>query len=119
MLRNIFYALLGGYFVAGMLIGLNWLTADDLGRREPTTVQEAERVPALVQGTRTPGAESADVTDVIIEQALTSQRKSGDNGEASLSPPPVAVLQSPQPDRRAAGDPGNDTGTLGLGRPQS
>ena len=24
MLRHIFYALLGGYFVAGVLIGLNW-----------------------------------------------------------------------------------------------
>jgi hypothetical protein len=116
-LRHIFYALLGGYFVAGLLIGLNLLTADDWGRREPTTVQEAERVPAPVQGTRTPGAESADVTDDFIEQALTSQRKGGDNGEVSLSPPPVAVLQSPHPDRRTAG--GNDTGTLGLGRPQS
>jgi hypothetical protein len=114
MLRHIFYALLGGYFVAGVLIGLNLLTADDWGRREPTTGGSAP-----VQGTRTPGAESADVTDDIIEQALTSQRKGGDNGEVSLSPPPVAVLQSAQPDRRTGRGPGNDTGIVGLRPPQS
>src|SRR5436190_34656 len=164
MLRQVFYVLLGGYFVVGVLIGLNWWTGDDWGRREPTAVQEAELVPAAVQGTRTPGAESG--IGVITEQVLTSQRKSGDNGEASLSPPPslglgrpqsseqslqagqvgsrslptvravdqpsiphprtdqtaslsrppIAVLQSPHPDRRTAGNSGN---TLGLGRPQS
>src|SRR6476660_4674263 len=115
MLRHIFYALLGGYFVVGLLIGLNWLIAVE---SEPT-IQQAEYVPAAAQSIRTPGAESADVNDVIIGQALTLQRKSSDNGEASLSLPQVAVLQPPQPDRRTPGVLGNDTGTLGLGRPQS
>jgi hypothetical protein len=121
MLRHLFYALLGGYFVAGLVIGLNWLSAVDLGRREPTVAQDAERVLAPVQDNRTPGAESADVTDVIIGQALTAQKqnKSSDNREASISPPPVAMLQPPHPDRRTAQGPANDTGTLGLRRPQS
>ncbi len=121
MLRHLFYALLGGYFVAGLVIGLNWLSAVDLGRREPTVAQDAERVLAPVQDNRTPGAESADVTDVIIGQALTAQKqkKSSDNREASSSPPPVAMLQPPHPDRRTAKGPANDTGTLGLRRPQS
>jgi hypothetical protein len=115
MLRHIFYALLGGYFVAGLLIGLNWLIPVD---SEPT-IQQAEYVPAPAQSTRTQGAESADVNEFILGQALTLQRKSSDNGDASLSPPQVVVLQPPQPDRRTPGGLGNDTGTLGLGRPQS
>ena len=56
MLRHIFYALLGGYFVAGLLIGLNWLIAVDLVRsqqysrqnmllrRFKTTERQAQRV---------------------------------------------------------------------------
>src|SRR5436190_1221643 len=118
MLRQIFYVLVGGYFAAGVLIGLSWLTAVDSGRRVPTALQQEERVLA-VQGTRTPGAESANVTDVVIENALTSHPQGGRNGQASLPPPPAAVLQSPHPDRRTARGPGNDSGTLGLGRPQS
>src|SRR4051794_13024782 len=95
--------------VAGVLIGLNWLTVADSGISESIAVQHEERVPAPVQGTR-PGVETGDVTDLIIELALTSQRKSGDNTEAFPSPPPVAILQHPDPDRRAVRDPDNDIG---------
>jgi hypothetical protein len=113
--RHIFYALLGGYFVAGLLIGLNWLIAID---SEQTAVQQAEHVHAAVQSTRTQGAESANVNDIIIGQALTSKKKSSDNGEASLSPHPAAARQPPQTDPKTASLPGRDTGTLGPGRPQ-
>jgi hypothetical protein len=119
MLRHIFYALLGGYFVAGLIIALNWLSAVDLGGRQPTIAQDAERVLATVQDKRTPSTESADVIDVIIGQALTSQSKSSDNREAPISPSPVAVQQPSYPDRTTAKSPGNDTGTLELRRPQS
>jgi hypothetical protein len=119
MLRHIFYALLGGYSVAGLIIGLNWLGAVDLGGRKPILAQDAERVLAAVQDNRAPSAESADVTDVIVGQALTSQWKSSDNREPPISPPPVAVQQPSHPERRIAKSPGNDTGTLGLRRPQS
>jgi hypothetical protein len=119
MLRHIFSALLGGYFVAGLIIALNWLSAVDLGGRQPTIAQDAERVLATVQDKRTPSTESADVIDVIIGQALTSQSKSSDNREAPISPSPVAVQQPSYPDRTTAKSPGNDTSTLELRRPQS
>jgi hypothetical protein len=115
MLRHIFYALLGGYFVAGLLIGLNWLGAVDLGR-EGTAVQEPVFAPD--QGNRTLGAESADVTDLRLGQALSSQDKSSGNGRLTISPPPVAGLPLPHPDGRAAKGPESDTGPLEMRRPQ-
>jgi hypothetical protein len=142
MLRHVFYALLGGYFVGGLLIGLNWFSAVYLGTREPTAIQHAERSPAPIQDNRKPGAESADNTDVIIRQALqyaerslapiqdnrkpgaesadntdvalTSQRKS--SGNRSNSPP--AVLQLPHPDQRTARGPPTVSDTLQMKRPQ-
>ena len=110
MLRHVFYALLGGYFVGGLLIGLNWFSAVYLGTREPIAVQNAERSPAPIQDNRKPGAESADNTDV----ALTSQRKS--SGNRSNSPP--AVLQLPHPDQRTARGPPTVSDTLQMKRPQ-
>jgi hypothetical protein len=116
MLRHIFYALLGGYFVAGLLMGLNWLSAVDLGIRDGTAVQEPVFAP--VQGNRRSGAESADVTDLQLGRALSSQDKISGNGQLSISPSPVAGLHLPNPDGRAAKDPENDIGTLGTRRSQ-
>jgi hypothetical protein len=116
VLRQIFYALLGGYFAAGLLIGLNWLSAIDLHISEPTVAPEPGLAP--VEGNRTPGAESAHNTDVTISQALTSQRKSSDDRNFSAASPPVAVLELSPPDRTAASGRRADTGELGMRRPR-